>query len=61
MGILVKGGDVLEACTKVRAVLLDKTGTLTTGVPRIPRHALQLCPVEDKLSSAPTARSPLVR
>eukprot|EP00667_Euglena_gracilis_P002516 EG_transcript_2516 len=31
MGILVKGGDVLEACTKVRAVLLDKTGTLTTG------------------------------
>jgi Cu+-exporting ATPase len=30
-GILVKGGDVLESCGKVRAVFFDKTGTLTDG------------------------------
>ncbi len=30
-GILVKGGDVLEAGAKVTSVFLDKTGTLTEG------------------------------
>jgi Cu2+-exporting ATPase len=34
-GILVRGGDVIEQAAKVRCVLLDKTGTLTLGKPRL--------------------------
>ncbi|MBI5905596.1 MAG: cation-translocating P-type ATPase [Deltaproteobacteria bacterium] len=33
--MLVRGGDVLERAAKVRCVLLDKTGTLTAGRPRL--------------------------
>jgi magnesium-transporting ATPase (P-type) len=33
LGILIKGGLALETAHSVNAVLLDKTGTLTTGVP----------------------------
>ncbi|WP_246669141.1 heavy metal translocating P-type ATPase [Ancylobacter sp. TS-1] len=34
-GVLVKDGGALETLAKVRTVLLDKTGTLTGGRPRI--------------------------
>lgn len=34
-GILIKGGDALEILNRVDHVVLDKTGTLTTGRPQV--------------------------
>ena len=34
-GILVKGGDYIEALAETDTVVLDKTGTLTVGIPQI--------------------------
>lgn len=34
-GILVKGADYIDALAKTRGVILDKTGTLTTGKPEV--------------------------
>jgi len=36
-GILVKGGAYLEAPSRLRAIALDKTGTLTKGKPEVQR------------------------
>lgn len=34
-GILVKGGDAIEASAKINAICFDKTGTITKGVPAV--------------------------
>ena len=39
-GAIARGGDVLEGLSKVNLVLLDKTGTLTSGKPRIGKITL---------------------
>jgi len=39
LGILIKGGDVLQGSTNVSAVLFDKTGTLTLGKPGVTSEA----------------------
>ncbi len=39
-GTIVRGGDVLESLSKVNLALIDKTGTLTSGKPRIGKITL---------------------
>ncbi|MBK9386485.1 MAG: heavy metal translocating P-type ATPase [Planctomycetes bacterium] len=66
-GILIKGGMHLESGRKLRAVALDKTGTITTGHPRLTDviplrgkdrdRVLQLAASLDALSDHPVARA----
>ncbi|WP_054022607.1 heavy metal translocating P-type ATPase [Piscinibacter sakaiensis] len=50
-GILVKGGIYLEEARKLRAIALDKTGTLTEGKPRLVDWSL-LDPATDAATAA---------
>jgi Cd2+/Zn2+-exporting ATPase len=66
-GLLVKGGEALEAIGSARTVAFDKTGTLTTGrlaVSRLnpldgiaPAELLRCAASAEQFSNHPTARS----
>ncbi len=65
--ILVKGGKHLEAMIGLKAVVFDKTGTITTGIPRVVRietissldreKVLSILYTLEKQSDHPLARS----
>ena len=65
IGVVVKGGAVLEQLTRCRTLLFDKTGTLTSGRPTLsdviagedqePSEILRLAASLDQLSSHPLA------
>ena len=64
-GILIKGGQALEDLAAVRAVAIDKTGTLTLGLPQLtslvaidgtdPDEALRLVAAVERNSEHPLA------
>jgi Cd2+/Zn2+-exporting ATPase len=51
-GVLVKGGTFIEAPAKLRAVALDKTGTLTAGAPEVVEVKALAHHTEDELLRA---------
>ena len=62
MGLLIKGGRALETLHKLDTVVLDKTGTLTEGRPRITEasiadDALRLAAAAERRSEHPLAHA----
>jgi len=62
LGVLVRGPEVLESTRRINTVMLDKTGTLTTGVMSVvatwgDAQALQLGSTLESGSSHPVARA----
>ena len=59
LGAIIKGGLYLEQLGQVDTVVLDKTGTLTLGVPKvIGVYPAQGVSIEELVSSAATAERP---
>ena len=61
-GILFKGGATMEAMSKIRGVVMDKTGTLTKGDFRVQEirggeELLALCAACEEMSTHPIAAS----
>jgi Cu+-exporting ATPase len=70
-GILIKGGEILERAAAVDTVVLDKTGTVTTGRPKVTRirpasgfseeEVLRLAAAVERWSEHPLARAIVAR
>lgn len=66
-GVLVKGGAILETMASIRTIVLDKTGTLTGGAPKLvlasmadplsENEALRLTASLDQASTHPIAKA----
>jgi heavy metal translocating P-type ATPase len=66
-GVLIKGGQYLEAAARLHTIVFDKTGTLTHGQPevahvsRFDEHSeaelVKMAAVAEKMSSHPVARA----
>jgi Cu+-exporting ATPase len=62
MGLLIKGGEALEKLRRVDTIVLDKTGTLTEGRPRVIEtdlsdDALRLAAAVERRSEHPLAHA----
>ena len=65
IGILFKSAEALERCAHIDTVVLDKTGTVTEGIPKIKEvfavgdesEFLSLCASAERLSAHPLARA----
>jgi Cu+-exporting ATPase len=62
MGLLIKGGEALEKLRRVNTIVLDKTGTVTEGRPRITEayiddDPLRLAAAVERRSEHPLAHS----
>ncbi|NMA37199.1 MAG: heavy metal translocating P-type ATPase, partial [Papillibacter sp.] len=67
LGILIKGGEALETTHKINTVVLDKTGTITEGKPKLTdirtygmlddKAALLICASAERGSEHPIAKA----
>ncbi len=57
MGILIKNADALEHCCKIKAVVLDKTGTVTKGNPEV-TEVISLADNPDAMRLTASAEKP---
>ena len=65
MGVLIKGGEALEKLRKIDTIVLDKTGTVTEGKPRVTAarltdDALRLAAAAERPSEHPLSRAVVV-
>lgn len=56
-GIVFKGGESIEALAKAKTIVLDKTGTITTGKPRVHRVMPLVGTSEEVLAMAAAVES----